>query len=125
MIKQSPVSYLLGILNKKWTVEILEALFDEELQFSELERRYPDMSGKMLSRRVKELFDLGLIGKMISSIQPLEFKYRLSDQARLLRPVFYQLAVVGAKLFRDEILEDPSQDTPRIEDYFKQLYLQS
>jgi len=120
--KQPPIPYLLRIITKKWTVEILELLFNAELQFSEIERAIPEISGKVLSRRVKELFELGLIGKIISSMTPLEFKYRISDQGKLLQPLFGQLAVVSTRLFRDQILEDPNTDTTEIESFFQQYY---
>ena len=94
------------------------------MQFSEIERRYPDLSGKMLSRRVNELFDLGLIGKAISRIQPLEFKYRITEKGKMLKRLFYELSVTGTKLFRQEILENPNVDTSEIEAYFKQMYLE-
>ena len=125
MFKQSPIVYILSIIGKKWTVEILDALLNKEQQFSDIQKLYPEMSGKMLSRRVKELFDVGLIGKTISSIHPLEFKYHISNRGKSIRHLFYELGLTGAKMFRNELLEDPNTDTQIIEKYFNKVYYPS
>ncbi|MHA2503838.1 MAG: winged helix-turn-helix transcriptional regulator [Candidatus Kariarchaeaceae archaeon] len=125
VFNQSPATYLLNILGKKWTYEILNSLMFEELHFSDILKRYPDMSGKMLSRRVKELFDMGLVGKTISNLQPLEFKYHTSDRGKLLRQVFYELNVSSTRMFRAEVLQNPSIDSEAIQQYFSDIYFPS
>lgn len=121
-IIQSPIPLLMNVIGKKWAFEILNALMYEELHFSELEKMYSEMSGKMLSRRLKELFDLGLVGKIISNLTPLEFKYQVSDKGKELRKIFYEMAVFGTKLFREDVLKDPNVDTHEISAYFGKIY---
>jgi DNA-binding HxlR family transcriptional regulator len=99
----SPVKLALNLLSKKWTFEILDFLLTEDGRFTDIEGQIGEISGKMLSERLKELFDLGLVSKVVSKLTPLQFSYRISDLGREVRHVFLELGVFGSKIFRDKI----------------------
>ena len=83
----------ISILGKKWTTEILLHLMQEPLQFSELEDRAPGISAKMLTQRLKDLQKYGLVTKIILSMNPMKVSYALSDNAKSLNLLFYELSV--------------------------------
>ncbi len=83
----------ISILGKKWTTEILWHLMQNPLQFSEIEYRAPGISSKMLTQRLKDLQEYGLVTKIILSMNPLKVSYALSDNAKTLNFLFYELSV--------------------------------
>lgn len=103
----SPVKLALDLLSKKWTFEILDFLLTEDGRFTDIEGQIAEISGKMLSERLKELFDLGLVSKVVAKLTPLQFSYRISDLGREVRYVFLELAVFGSKIFRDKLDHGP------------------
>ena len=83
----------ISILGKKWTTEILWHLMQNPLQFSELETLCSGISSKMLTQRLRDLQEYGLATKIILSINPMKVSYALSDNAKTLNLMFYELSV--------------------------------
>jgi DNA-binding HxlR family transcriptional regulator len=61
--KQFPCAaeFALGVLDGKWKTSILSALRDGPCRYGELRALLPQVSDKMLSQRLHELLDLGLV----------------------------------------------------------------
>lgn len=55
------VELALAVLGGKWRVVILAHVKDKPLRYSELRRRIPNMSEKILSQRLRELSSAGLL----------------------------------------------------------------
>lgn len=71
-------------LAKKWTIMILLELFkrDEWKRFSEIKHGMKDLTPKILSERLKELIDHGLVENRIDSTSfPMKSEYRLTEKA--------------------------------------------
>lgn len=71
----SPTAALLDLLGRRWALRILWELRDRPCSFNELRARCDGMSGSVLSQRLTELRDAGLIEP-----EP-EGGYRLTDPA--------------------------------------------
>ncbi|MBC8067697.1 MAG: helix-turn-helix transcriptional regulator [Deltaproteobacteria bacterium] len=56
-----PVELALHVLGGKWRVVVLAHIKDKPLRYAELRRLAPRMSEKMLTQRLRELVDAGLI----------------------------------------------------------------
>lgn len=56
-----PVELALEVLGGKWRVVIIARLKEKSLRYADLRRLVPRMSEKMLTQRLKELLDAGLI----------------------------------------------------------------
>lgn len=117
--KHDPIKLGLDLLSKKWTYAIIELLRDKRMRYSDIQQQLPEISSKILASRLKELFELGLIGKIISNMIPLHFKYHITDLGRQTRKVYYELAILGCKIFRDEIFGDDNYSSEAISSYFK------
>ena len=81
------------ILGKKWTAEILWYLMQKPLQFSEIGNLAKGISSKMLTQRLKDLQEYGLVTKIILKMNPLKVSYALSDNAKTINILFYELSV--------------------------------
>ncbi|MCY3413571.1 MAG: helix-turn-helix transcriptional regulator [Candidatus Heimdallarchaeota archaeon] len=121
--KEDPVLKIISLFSKKWTYEIISLLIIQgDCRYSDFEKAYPDLSSKMLSTRLKELFDSKLISKVISKLSPLDFKYRLSDRGSNLRHVLREMAIYGTQVFN---INNNNYSFDEIKKYYSQKYEKS
>jgi DNA-binding HxlR family transcriptional regulator len=83
-------SEALRVLEGKWKIVIIVQLFaaDGPLRFSELERRIPGVTQKMLIQQLKGLEDDGIITRTLYPQVPPKVEYALSEIGRALGPAF-------------------------------------
>jgi len=76
----------MDFIGKRWTLLILLELhkgMDDTRRFSELKRRLPDITPKMLSERLKEMEREGLIVHSVDANEtPIRSEYTLTDSGR-------------------------------------------
>src|SRR5262245_53088364 len=84
MAANRPVDHALDLLGRRWALRIVWELRRSTLTFSELRRR-AEVSPSVLSTRLRELSDAGVIERDGSR------RYRLSGQGRELARVRYAL----------------------------------
>lgn len=76
------------ILSKRWTALIVYQLLPGPRRFSEIDHSLPNISGKVLSERLKELEQEGLVARAVYPETPVRIEYSLTDKGRALAPVF-------------------------------------
>ncbi|HVI01817.1 MAG TPA: helix-turn-helix domain-containing protein [Enhygromyxa sp.] len=89
-----PVELALDVLGGKWKTVLLAHLKQGPLRYGELRRRVPTLSDKMLTQRLHELEQLGLIAR--ADEDPA--RYRLTARGESLRPVLQTLYECGQAL---------------------------
>lgn len=82
-----PAELTLVLLGGKWKTAILCYLRSRPMRYSELRRMLPRMSDKVLSERLRELENSGLVMREIEQLDPVIAVYRLSTRGESLRPV--------------------------------------
>jgi DNA-binding HxlR family transcriptional regulator len=88
-----PIAPVVDVLFNKWTAQVLWALLhDGRLRFSELHRRMPDVTAKVLSQRLRQLERDGLLTRTAYAEVPPRVEYEATDVAVTLTPVFAALA---------------------------------
>jgi DNA-binding HxlR family transcriptional regulator len=81
-----------SLLGKRWSGRILGVLIEGPLRFAELSRTVTGISESMLSQRLGELIDAGLVGREIIEGPPLGAAYRLTESGMALRPALQELS---------------------------------
>ena len=76
------------LLSKRWTALIVYQLLPGSKRFCEIEHSLPNLSGKVLSERLKELEAEGLIRRDVYPEIPVRIEYSLTDKGRALSPLF-------------------------------------
>ena len=88
-----PIAPIMDVLFNKWTPQVLWALLhDGRLRFSDLHRRLPKVTAKVLSQRLRQLERDGLVTRSIYAEVPLRVEYEATEMAITLSPVFASLA---------------------------------
>jgi DNA-binding HxlR family transcriptional regulator len=81
-----------GLLGKRWTGVIIGALCDGPARFAEITRAVPGITEGMLSARLQELQEEGIVQRDVLEGPPLATVYRLSERGRSLEPALLELA---------------------------------
>ncbi|MDY7993988.1 winged helix-turn-helix transcriptional regulator [Paenibacillus polymyxa] len=76
------------LLSKRWTVLIVFQLTNGPQRFVAIENSIPNLSGKVLSDRLKELEEEGIIQRTVYPEKPVRIEYSLTDKGRDLAPLF-------------------------------------
>jgi DNA-binding HxlR family transcriptional regulator len=83
--------YAVDILGGRWKLLILYKLEEKVLRFTEIKKRIPNISDRMLTLHLQELEKNGLVIRTVYAEVPPRVEYRLSDSAKELIPIWKQL----------------------------------
>lgn len=76
-----------NLLGRKWAGLVVHVLASGPLHFSELEDAIPGVSARMLTERIRELEEAGVVTRTVHAGPPVRVVYALSDKGRALVPV--------------------------------------
>ncbi len=79
------------MIGKRWTGAIVFALTDGPLRFGELAKAVPGLSDRLLSRRLRELEQEGLVEREVEPGSPVRVTYSLTEAGVDLRPAITEL----------------------------------
>lgn len=79
------------LIGKRWTGAILIALTHGQLRFGELAKSVPGLSDRLLSQRLRELEDEGLVERTVVPGAPVKVTYALTARGLDLRPALAEL----------------------------------
>ena len=91
-----PVAMAAEIVCSRWTALVLREMLCGTTRFNDLRRGVPLMSPSLLSKRLKELEEAGVI-VTVPTGQPGSFEYRLTEAGEDLRPVVMSLGIWGQR----------------------------
>ena len=85
---QCPVARTLDVIGDRWTILILRDLIREgPCRFQDFERSLPGLTPAVLSARLKDLEESGVIESQLYNERPPRQEYRLTEKGRQLGPV--------------------------------------
>jgi DNA-binding HxlR family transcriptional regulator len=79
------------LIGKRWTGAILSALTERPLRFGELAKCVPGLSDRLLSQRLRELEDEGLVERSVEAGSPTRVTYSLTEAGSDLGPAIAEL----------------------------------
>ncbi|WP_368929952.1 winged helix-turn-helix transcriptional regulator [Bacillus pumilus] len=80
------------LLSKRWVALIVFQLLSGPQRFSEIEAALTNLSGRVLSERLKELEAAGIVKREVFAETPVRIEYSLTDMGRSLAPVFEEIS---------------------------------
>lgn len=104
------------LLKKKWTITLIRDMLVGKKYFSEFKENKPNLSNKVLSERLKELEDNGLIKKYVKEGNNTE--YHLTKKGESLKNIIYELAIFNLNEmdYTPEDIEIIKQDLETLRD---------
>lgn len=86
------LSRAFGLLGKRWNGIILATLADGPVKFAELRRAVGTIADSMLSDRLVELVEAGVVARTVTDARPPGVTYELTATGKALMPVLDHLA---------------------------------
>jgi DNA-binding HxlR family transcriptional regulator len=79
------------LIGKRWTGAIVCALTERPMRFGELGKAVPGLSDRLLSQRLRELEDEGLVEREVEAGTPVRVTYSLTATGEDLGPAIEEL----------------------------------
>jgi len=93
-----PLSPCVKLLAGTWTLEILYYLRQQPLRYGELRRALGKISSKVLTVRLREMEQRGILDRRVIPTNPPMVEYSLSEIGLALLPVLDVLSEVSTRL---------------------------
>ena len=77
----------MNILGKKWTCLMLRCLMEQPRRFSDISAYVSGLSDRLLSQRLQELEEAGIVDRQVFAQRPVVVEYSLTDKGQALRHV--------------------------------------
>jgi len=106
-----PMILIQNTLSGKWKLLILWYLGNKTLRFSELQRKLPLVTQKILAQQLKSLEKDKLINRKVYPVVPPKVEYSLTDDGNKLLPILAMLHNFGSEYLEDR-LDDGTLSLP-------------
>lgn len=90
-----PVEATIQLIGGKYKAIILWHLMSGTLRYSEIHKRIPKATDKMLAQQLRELEKDGLINRVVYPVVPPKTEYSLTDFGRSLTPILDEMCNWG------------------------------
>lgn len=97
--------WAIEIIGRRWSGAVLYSLFQQPRRFCEIRESIPEISDRMLTERLKELEQLGIVVREAEAGRPGHASYRLTPKGEALRPVMDQIQSWAEAWHSDPIAE--------------------
>lgn len=75
------------IIGRRWTGAVLRALMSGRTRFNEIAQTVPGISDRLLSERLRELEEEGIVTRTVTPCKPVRIEYALTEMGNALGPV--------------------------------------
>jgi DNA-binding HxlR family transcriptional regulator len=113
-LKSCPIDATFKIIGKKWTVLVIRELLRGTSQFNRFIENIEGITPKVLTERLRELENLGIIKRRIVSEYPVRVEYELTDLGREFEPVLLAAAAFSMKNMPKIIFRDGKPRTAKV-----------
>jgi DNA-binding HxlR family transcriptional regulator len=93
-----PLSTCMRLLRGAWAPNVIWYLSANPRRFGELRVDMPKISARVLSARLRELEDKGVVTRRVIASSPPSVEYELTDLGHELVPAIHAIVEVGKKL---------------------------
>jgi DNA-binding HxlR family transcriptional regulator len=111
-LKSCPIETTFRIIGKRWTVLIIREILRGNTQFNRFMENIEGISPKVLTERLRELEQLGIIRRKIVSEYPLRVEYSLTEMGKGFEPVLLTAASFSMMYMPRAVFKDGKSRTP-------------
>jgi DNA-binding HxlR family transcriptional regulator len=83
--------HAIELIGKRWTGAIVCALTERSMRYAELGKAVPGLSDRLLSQRLRELEEEGLVERQVEAGAPVRVVYSLTQAGQELNPALSEL----------------------------------
>ncbi|WP_420155636.1 winged helix-turn-helix transcriptional regulator [Siphonobacter sp.] len=97
LAEECPEVYAANIIGGQWALVICSWLINGKLRFSELRKRLPNISERMLTLQLRKLEEDQMVTRTVYAEVPPRVEYELTPIGYELKPIIQQLEKWGEK----------------------------
>jgi DNA-binding HxlR family transcriptional regulator len=112
-LKSCPIETTFRIIGKRWTVLIIREILRGRSQFNRFLENIEGITPKVLTERLRELEQHGIIRREIVSDYPIRLEYSLTDVGKGFEPVLLSAASFSMRYMPKAVFKDGKPRTPR------------
>jgi DNA-binding HxlR family transcriptional regulator len=90
------------LIGRRWTGAILRAMLSGSTRFSDITASIPSLSDRLLSERLKELEQHGIVTRTVIPNTPVRIEYRLTEKGQALSNVVEAISEWGETWLHSE-----------------------
>jgi DNA-binding HxlR family transcriptional regulator len=109
------IAQTLNILGDRWTLLIIHEMLIGEKNFNDIKLKLPGLSANVLSNRLKELEEVGIVQSELYVIHPPRYRYTLTEKGTSLNHVFNTMIIWAAEHLDPCFKEIVGPDEHRVE----------
>jgi DNA-binding HxlR family transcriptional regulator len=106
-----PLEFSLKLLAGAWTPQIVWFLQTEPRRFGDLKRDLGHVSAKVLTTRLREMEEKGIITREVKPTSPPTVEYALTDVGRKIGPALNSIVAVGEEI-QKHLSRDKAEPKP-------------
>lgn len=111
-LKSCPIETTFKIIGKRWTVLIIREMLRGTAQFNRFLENIEGITPKVLTQRLRELQQFGIVRRRIVSDYPIRVEYELTDLGKEFEPVLLAAASFSMRHMPKIVFKDGKPRTP-------------
>jgi DNA-binding HxlR family transcriptional regulator len=111
-LKSCPIETTFKIIGKRWTVLIIREMLRSTTQFNRFLENIEGVTPKVLTQRLRELQEFGIVRRRIVSDYPIRVEYELTDLGKEFEPVLLAAASFSMRHMPKIVFKDGKPRTP-------------
>ena len=105
-LKSCPIETTFRIIGKRWTVLIIRELLRGNTQFNRFIENIKGITPKVLTERLRELENQGIVKRKITSEYPIRIEYSLTEAGKGFEQVLLSAASFSMKYIPKSVFKD-------------------
>lgn len=101
--EKCPMVLVHNLFSGKWKILILWYLSYKTLRFSDIKKRLPDVTQKMLTLQLRSLEDDKLIFRNVYPVIPPKVEYGLTDIGKRIVPILEMMHAFGGRYMKEAL----------------------
>ena len=111
-LKSCPIETTFKIIGKRWTVLIIREMLRGTAQFNRFLENIEGITPKVLTQRLRELQQFGIVRRRIVSDYPIRVECELTDLGKEFEPVLLAAASFSMRHMPKIVFKDGKPRTP-------------
>lgn len=92
-----------NVISGKWRLPIMAAIHNDKLRYTDIRKKIPTITPRMLSKELKELEGNGIVVRTVQNTIPVKIEYSLSESAKEFGTILVQILEWGVRHRKEQL----------------------
>lgn len=92
-----------NVISGKWRLPIMAAIHHDTVRYTDIQRKIPNITPRMLSKELKELEVNGIVVRTVQDTIPVKIAYSLSESAKEFGVILVQILEWGVRHRKNQL----------------------